>query len=215
MWWAQSCLMKMSMEIILLTKDRSSPQRKMWADVWDRCINSLSRYQSHLAWPRFHCGTSDIYHNPTKGTRKKESKNHSPAPSGPSSPQTKACVSMTTLRWDPLSAIDSSQSVLRAEGGSGDKERFNSICSVRLLAPHVNGICRLHSEPHRSEAQKRKSEGENYVVMVQSPFGPQRCDDNFLLFFHLSLCHFKFPSLKKLQEERKLHLHPLGVSSIW
>lgn len=63
-----------------------------------------------------------IYHNPTKGTRK------SLKPlvlTGPSSPQTKAYVSMTTLRWDPLLAIDSSQSALSAEGGSGDKESFN------------------------------------------------------------------------------------------
>lgn len=103
---------------------------------------------------------------------------------------------MTTLRWDPLLAIDSSQSVLSAEGGSGDKERFNSICCERLLAPHVNGISRLHSELHRREAQKRRREGQNYVIMVKSPFGPQRCDDNSgawlctLLFFLLILCHF-------------------------
>lgn len=77
---------------------------------------------------------------------------------------------MTTLRWDPLLAIDSSQSALSAEGGSGDKERFNSICSEWLLAPHVNGISRLHSELHRSKAQKRRREGENDVVMVKSPF---------------------------------------------
>lgn len=29
------------------------------------------RYQSHLAWPRFHCGASEIYHNPTERTRKR------------------------------------------------------------------------------------------------------------------------------------------------
>lgn len=97
--------------------------------------------------------------------------------SGPSLPQTKACVSMTTLRWDPLLAIDSSQSVLSVERGSGDKERFNSICSERMLAPHVNGISRLHSELHRGEASKSRREGKNYVVIVTSPLSPQRCDD--------------------------------------
>lgn len=80
--------------------------------------------------------------------------------SGPRSPQTKACVSMTTLRWDPLLAIDSSQSALSAEGGSGDKERLNSICCEWLLAPHVNGINRLHSGLHRSEAQKGRKEAQ-------------------------------------------------------
>lgn len=85
-------------------------------------VSILSRYQSHLAWPRFLCGASEIYHNPTKGTGKSLK---SLALSGPSSPQTKAYVSMTTLRWDPLLAIDSSQSALSAEGGSGDTESFN------------------------------------------------------------------------------------------
>lgn len=139
--------------------------------------------------------------------------------SGPCSPQTKACVSMTTLRWDPLFAIDSSQSVLSAEGGSGDKERFNSICSERLLAPHVNGISRLHSEIHRSEAQTRRRESENDVVMVKSPFGPQRCDDNsgawwhsllFVLFNIVSL-QALFP-LEESSGRKKLHLLPLGAS---
>lgn len=87
------------------------------------------------------------------------------------SPQeTKACVSMTTLRWDPLLAIDFSQSVVSAEGGSRDKERFNSICSERLLAPHVIGISRLHLKLHESGAKKSRREGENYVVMIKPLF---------------------------------------------
>lgn len=140
--------------------------------------------------------------------------------SGPSSPQTKAWVSMTTLRWDPLFAIDSSQSALSAEGGSGDKERFNSICSERLLAPHVNGISRLHSELHRSEAQKCRREGVNYVVMVKPPFGPQRCDDNsgaWLLSLILLLFNFMSSQVLPPPESSgrmKLRLPPLRVSSL-
>lgn len=62
---------------------------------------------------------------------------------------------MTTQRWDPLLAIDSSQSALSAEGGSGDKEKFNSMFSERLLAPHVNQISRLHFELHRRKVRAR------------------------------------------------------------
>lgn len=108
--------------------------------------------------------------------------------SGPSSWETKACVSMTTLRWDPLSAIDSSQSGLSAEGGNRDKERFNSICSERLLAPHVNRMSRLHSELHRSKALKSRNEGENYVVTAESSLVPRGVGT--LLFF--SIFHFNF-----------------------
>lgn len=94
---------------------------------------------------------------------------------------------MTTLRWDPLLAIDSSQSGQSAEGGSGDKERFNSICSERLLAPHVNRISRLYAELHRSKALKNGSEGENCVVVAELSFGPQRCDDAFFFRFSFYL----------------------------
>lgn len=112
-----------------------------------------------------------------------QSKNHFTVLGGPGSPQTKACTSNTTLRWEPLSATDSSQSTLSAEGGSGDKERFNSICSERLLTPHVNGISRLHSEIHRSEAQKSRREDQNECChcYFKFPFGPHRCDDSWCL----------------------------------
>lgn len=124
-WWAQSCLMRMPMEI--LQKTDRAPQRKTWVDVWDCCINFLalpvsSRMASFSLWSiRL---TITRLREPEKRVW-----NHFTVLSGPCSPQTKDCVSMTTLRWDPLLAIDSSQSALSAEGGSGDKERFNSICS--------------------------------------------------------------------------------------
>lgn len=84
---------------------------------------------------------------------------------------------MTTPRRDPLLAIDSSQSAQSAEGGSGDKDRFNSICCECLPSPRVNGISRLDSQLHRSEAWKTRKDGENYVT-AQFPFDPQRRYDN-------------------------------------
>ena len=142
------------MEIIILTKDRSSPQRKLWVDVWDCCINSLALTNLISHGLLFSAEHQRLTITRPREKPEKESKITLRVLSGPRSPQTKACVSMTTLRWDPLLAIDSSQSALSAEGGSGDKERFNSICSEWLLAPHVNGINRLYSELHRRNVEK-------------------------------------------------------------
>lgn len=115
---------------------------------------------------------------------------------------------MTTLRWDALSAIDSSQSGLSAEGGSRDKERFNSICSERLLAPHVNRMSRLYSELHRSKALKSRNEGENYVVMAESSLVPRGVETLFF-FFHFSFPFYYFNHLKNLLEERNSTSVPL------
>lgn len=111
-----------------LTKDRSSPPEK---DVGG-CVGLL--YQFSRATSLISHGlVFTVEHQRLTITRPREPEkrvwNHFTFLSGPRSPQTKACVSMTTLRWDPLLAIDSSQSALSAEGGSGDKERLNSICS--------------------------------------------------------------------------------------
>lgn len=117
---------------------------------------------------------------------------------------------MTTLRWDPLSAIDSSQSGLSAEGGNRDKERFNSICSERLLAPHVNRMSRLHSELHRSKALKSRNEGENYVVTAEWSLVP-RGVGTLLFFFILILL---FQPLEESPGRKKQHIRPIEVSSI-
>lgn len=142
--------------------------------------------------------------------------------SGPSSPQTEAFVSMTTLRWDPLLAIDSSQSALSAEGGSGDKERFNSICSEWLLAPHVHGIRRLHCEPHRSTKPRKVGERVRITLSCLSPrFSPLsdvmitlvlRCSLSPLFFSFLIFCHLKGFSLQEASPGRKkLHFLPTSL----
>lgn len=88
-------LIKMSVEINILTKDRSSPLRKMWVDVRD---SNLSSYQSRLFFLLRSSSLKSLH-----------------ILSDSSSPQTKAWTSNTTLRWELLLACDSSWSALSAE----------------------------------------------------------------------------------------------------
>lgn len=69
------------------------------------------------------------------------------------------------------------------------------------LPLHVNGISRLH----RSEAQKSRRKGVNYVVIVKSPLGPQRCNDNSSAWLLSPFFLFNCVS-------SQVH-HPLEVSS--
>lgn len=143
-----------------LHKRQIKPPEKWVGGVWER-NPSLLPISSRTA-----SFSSEFYHNPNEVSRKKAPQITLQGPEWPhSSPQTKAHVSMTTLRWDPLLALGNDREQSMAEAGSGDKERFNSICCERLLAPHVNGISRLYSA-----AQKTRRERQNYIVMAKSPF---------------------------------------------
>lgn len=132
-------------------KRRIKPSRGRCGRMCGTAPSVLLHCQSHLLWPCFHCGAPETCHNPTERTRKRIY-NHFTVLSGPHLLQTKACVSMTTPRWDSLPAIDSSVSAeCWGRNWWYGEIQFNLPLRLLALPPHVNGINGLRFELHHAE----------------------------------------------------------------